>query len=315
MSTLTSVATSSRPRGRARRIVVWVGAILVVLLLAAYLGIGAMAANILTTPARDFSTAITPANAGLTYEDVRLPARGGDVQLAAWYVPSDSSRRAVVLVHGKDGSRTADFNGGFMDLAAALHKRGLAVLMIDLRGHGQSDDAHFSFGINERRDIEGAVDWLMARQFPPGSIGVFGVSMGAAASVGATADDGDVGALVIDSGYADIQPIIQSNWNTASGLPDAFLPGMLLMHRLMYGFDIAASRPVDEIGRVAPRPILIIHGTADQLVPFDNAMQLKAKASSAQLWEVAGVDHAGAYTQDPQTYREKVADFFAQQLK
>ena len=93
------------------------------------------------------------------------------MQLAAWYVPSDSSRRAVVLVHGKDGSRTADFNGGFMDLAAALHKRGLAVLMIDLRGHGQSDDAHFSFGINERRDIEGAVDWLMARQFPPGSMG------------------------------------------------------------------------------------------------------------------------------------------------
>src|SRR3954464_4083074 len=113
MSTLNPAATSSRPRGRARRILVRVRALLAVLLLAVYLGIGALAANILTTPVRDFSTAITPANAGLTYQDVRFPARGGDVQIAAWYVPSNPSHGAVVLVHGKDGSRTADFNGGF----------------------------------------------------------------------------------------------------------------------------------------------------------------------------------------------------------
>lgn len=314
MSTIAQPDAPTSTRSRVRRILTSLAVAVVVLVLLIYLGISALAANILTTPQRTFG-AETPAAFHLTFSDVRFPARGGDVSIAGWFIPREASRKALVLVHGKDGNRSGEFGGKFVDFAAALHDRGFAVLMIDMRGHGQSGDAHFSFGLNERRDIEGAVDWLEQQGFQPGSIGVLGVSLGAASSIGAAADDPDIGALVADSSYAAVYPIIQHEWGTVSHLPDIFLPSTLLVGRLMLGADIAASRPVDEVGRIAPRPVLIIHGTGDQLIPEEHARQLKAAGPSAELWEVPGAEHAGSYDMDPRAYTERVATFFEQHLK
>jgi dipeptidyl aminopeptidase/acylaminoacyl peptidase len=306
---------SPRARRRARRLVARLALGLLALLLTAYLGISAYAANTLTTPRRNFAEARAPDAYGLAYRDVSFPARGGDVQIAGWYIPHAGSDRAVILVHGKDSSRTNEFQGAFPQFAAALHARGLAVLMIDMRGHGRSGDAHFSFGLNEQRDIQGAADWLKAQGVAPGKIGVLGVSMGAASSVLATAHDPDIGALVEDCSYAAIYPIIAREWRTASGLPDVFLPSTLLMSRLMFGYDLATSRPVDAIGEIAPRPVLIIHGTADRLIPISDAEQLHAALPSSELWEVPGAAHAGSYAANPHAYADRVAAFFLAHLK
>ena len=96
--------------------------------------------------------------------------------------------------------------------------------MIDLRGHGQSGDARFTFGLMERRDVMGAADWLKTQGFKPGSIGALGVSLGAASTVGAAAEDTDIGAAVVDSGFAEWCPVMYANWNSATGLPDALIP-------------------------------------------------------------------------------------------
>ena len=312
MSTITPAVVPSRLRGSGRILTrMLIG--LVALLVVAYLGVGALAANILSTPTRNFTAGDTPTTHGLSYQDVRFLARGGDVELAGWYIPRAGSNRAIVIVHGQDSSRNTNLGGRVFEVVSAFHQHQFAVIMIDLRGHGQSGAAHFSFGLNERRDIEGAVDWLKSQGFAPGSVGVLGISMGAASSIGATADDPDIGALDADSSYAEIYSIIQRLWSNASGLPNAFLPGMRLMHRLMFGYDIASSKPVGEIGKIA-RPILLIHGTADTLIPIDHARQLKAAAPAAELWEVPCATHADAFGHDPQAYLERVTDFFERQL-
>jgi len=56
-------------------------------------------------------------------------------------------------VHGRDNSRTNGFCDQFVSFANQLHKAGFSVLMIDLRGHGQSADSRYTFGIKERQDI------------------------------------------------------------------------------------------------------------------------------------------------------------------
>lgn len=297
------------------KILKWLAIIVAILLVVGYLGVGAVAADVLTTPKRDFSTAITPANFNLAYQDVRFPARSDKVDIAGWYLPREASQKVIVLVHGKDCSRTIEFGGHFVDLAVALQQSGFSVLMIDLRGHGQSGDAHFSFGLIERRDVEGATDWLVTKGFKPGSIGALGVSLGAASSIGATADDPDIGALVEDSGFAQICPILERQWGSASGLPDIFFSSTLLMIRAKFGYDLCASRPVDEIGRIAPRPVLIIHSTSDVLVPVTNAEQLRAAAPFAESWIVTGPEHARSFNADPAAYSKKVINFFQRSLK
>ncbi len=290
----------------------WTGLLLaiVVVLLLVYLGVGAVAANALSTPKRQLSAELSPQRYGLAVEDVHLLSRVDRVPLTGWYMPRADSDRALVLVHGRDASRTEEFGRTFVDLAAALQRVGYNVFMVDLRGHGQSGDARYSFGLNERRDVIAVVDWLSNKGFRSGQIGVLGVSLGAASVVGATREDPRIGALVTDSAFADFCPVLRGAWKNQTGLPDLILPSVLFMNRVMYGYDLCASKPVDEIGKIAPRPILLIHSTDDQLVPVSNVRALQAAAPSAQVWVVSGPEHARIFNVDPATYTRRVIGFF-----
>ena len=298
----------------------WLAIFGVVILIAAvaYLGIGAIVADKYTLPLRQFY----PENAaqlGVPYQDVRLPARGDGVQIAGWYVPRAGATKAIIVVHGKDMSRATEFfdtfpNGRLAEMSGRLQAGGFAVLMIDLRGHGQSGDARFTFGQLERRDVIGATDWLKAQGFKPGSIGALGVSLGAASTVGAAADDTDIDAIVVDSGFAELRPVIDANWNNATGLPNALIPGAWLMTRLLYGIDMWAARPVDEIGRIAPRPVLLIHTARDQMIASSHVDRMKAALPSAELWMAGGTAHARNYNADPAEYVRRVTAFFDKSL-
>lgn len=309
----TAPTTTARRVRRLQRIAVSIIGTIFTLVMALYLGISTYAASVLTLPQRD-EVVHTPATYGARFEEVRFPARGGDVAIAAWYLPHPNSSRAVILVHGKDSSRSTEFQGRFSEFATRLWEREFAVLMIDLRGHGASGDARLSFGLAERRDILGAVDWLMAQGFRAGSIGVLGVSMGAASAIGAAAEDPAIGALVADCSYAEIEPLMRRHWAQASGLPGIFLPSTLFMGRFVVGTDVTAARPVTEIDDIAPRPVLIIHGNADAFTPVEHGRALAAAAPTAEYWEVPGAGHGRSYSVDPQRYVERVATFFAQHL-
>jgi uncharacterized protein len=300
-----------------------VAAVLALLAFAAWLGVGFVAADRLTRPERRFDASQHPGTYGAVYRDVTLTTRDG-LTIAAWHLPSPRAGDAgagdaragpvvggagVVLVHGHESSRTWEFYQSFPALAAALQANGYRVVMIDLRGHGESGGERFSFGHLERYDVMAAVDLLVAEGVPPGRVGVLGVSMGAATAIGAAADDPRIGALWADSGYADIRPIIEARWPGASGLPTVFLHAALVAHRLRFGFDLGGVRPEQEIARLPPRPIQLVHGTADTTVPYEHARRLAA-ASGAGLWTLPGVAHAAIYPGNPDAYTARVIDFF-----
>ncbi|HMN59463.1 MAG TPA: alpha/beta hydrolase [Anaerolinea sp.] len=277
--------------------------------------VGAISADQLTLPERAFNEKMTPAQVNLPYENIQFGSRDQKATIAAWYVPSEKNERAIILVHGRNASRTELFMGYSLDLIKALNQAGFSVLSLDLRGHGQSSDGRFTFGLKERYDVMGAVDWLAARGYQPGKIGVAGISLGSSAVIGASAEDTRIGALVSDSGFADIYPMIQSRWVEESGLPMFFLNSTRLMIWLKYGYDITASRPVDEIGKVAPRPILLIHCSDDALIPYANVLQLQAAAPGAQLWTIPSCIHGQSYNAEPAEYQTHLIEFFQSGLK
>ena len=293
---------------RTRRIVAWLAAAILVLLVA-YLGIGAYAASTVTMVGEHPQYDETPATYGLEYQDVRFAARGDDTEIAAWYIPNEGSASAVILVHGRDASKQNALSGEFPKLGAALHGAGHAVLMIDLRGHGDSEGVRYSFGVYERRDVLGAVDWLLAAGFGPGRIGVLGISLGGGATIGATAEEPAIGALVVESTFADMRPLIRAKWQEESGLPDFFLPALYLMNRLMYGYDLPSIRPVEEIVSIAPRPILIIHCATDEDVPPWHAEQLMEAVPHAESWVTGGCEHAEIYRDHPHEYEDRLISF------
>jgi uncharacterized protein len=293
-----------------------VAALILVLLGGLLYGVvGIVAAAVLTQPRRVPSAPWNPASFGLIYRDVEFPARGDGLPISAWFIPNSASRKAIILVHGKDQNRTAEFFGHYPDFAAALQKRGFNILAFDLRGHGASGAARYTWGAKEQWDVQGAASWLSQQGFESGSVGVHGVSMGAASSILAAAGEPLLAAVVADSSYAAIYPVVELNWTQVSGLPRWFLPGTALVCRLLYNQDFAQLRPVAAISAIAPRPILLVHGAADRMVPVSHARELHAAAPWAELWELPGVDHAGSYPSDPSVYVARVATFFSRSLR
>ena len=301
-------------RSRLGRILRITAIVLVVLLIACYLAVGAIAANKLTIAQRLFTTD-TPQAHGMSYENVSFPARVDGRKIAAWYIPADVSQTAdkspaIVMVHGWNASRTNAFNHHFLDLAQALHQARFSVLMIDLRGHGQSADSHFTFGRLERRDVLAAIDYLLERGHQPGKIGLIGTSMGAAAVIGAAVEDQAVGAVATDSLFAEIYPVVKGLWVEQSGLPMIFLYPTRWMFRLENGYDLASARPIDEIGKIAPRPLLLISCQMDTYIPVEQFQQLQQAAPWAQTWSVQECRHAEIYEFVPQEYNQKMIAFF-----
>lgn len=304
------------PSNLPRRIAIIVALVLLVLGIT-YLVIGAKAAGELTTVDHEGHDQFdkTPAAFGVEYEDVRFQARDDDLQLAAWYLPRADSSRALILIHGRNASKQDAISGTIVDLGAALQKSGFAVLMIDLRGHEDSEGERYSFGFYERLDVLGAVDWLKDKGFEDGSIGVLGISLGGGATIAAASEETAIGALVVESTFSELYPLILEQWESESGLPNYFLPGVFLMNRIIYGYDLASIRPVDQIVQVAPRPVFIMHCTADDLVNVSHAYQLAEAVPHAETLYFDDCDHAEIHRDYPEQYQQAVISFFDHSLK
>lgn len=301
---------------RRHRIAAVVGTVVVIIIV--YFAIGAWAASRWMTPRRNTDLAATPSAFSLQFQDVRIPSRDSGIEIAGWWIPRAGSAKAIVMVPGRGENRTTEFYDHFLDLAAKLNSfegRGFNILMIDLRAHGFSSGEYSTWGIGERHDVEGAVDWIKQRGIHPAGIGALGASLGATSCVYATAEDPDISALVTDGAGIDDYPTIKHGWARATGTPQIFFPAGLLMERVLYGYDMRTLRPVEAMKRIPPRPFLLIYGLKELPGDSDRRRTLTAALPDANLWVVPGAAHTGAYTAMPQVYLDKVGAFFEANLK
>ena len=277
-----------------------------------YTAVATVAAHRLTTPRRRLPQS-TPAQVGLAYENIALRARGDAVTIAGWHIPAAGATRAVIIAHGIGGCRSREFTSDSIELMEYLVCAGFTVLAIDLRGHGESEAARMTYGARERRDVLGAVDWLLARGYAPGAIGVLGASMGGVAGIGAAGEEPAIGALIVDSSCADFPAMMRAHFRAFTKLPSFFLLGTLLLSRPLTGENLARLRPAELLRAIDRRPTLIIHASGDRLVPVDHARAL-AVAANADLWITNSQRHLGSFRLDPQAYAQRVVGFFDDSL-
>ncbi|HEX9069410.1 MAG TPA: alpha/beta fold hydrolase, partial [Ktedonobacterales bacterium] len=272
----------------------------------------------------------SPADYGLTYQEVTFPSRVDHIMLRGWFIPGVlpsgklTDDRTIVMVHGTRTNR-ADKAAGLLQLSCQLAKQGFAILAFDMRGSGESPPEPLSLGYFEQRDVLGAVDFLRTGTPPypdlgrPRVLGGWGVSMGGATLLLAAAHEPALAALVSDSAYSDIIPILEREVPLRGHVPDALTPGGLLAVRELYGYDFYSVRPVDVVGTLN-RPLLLIHSDTDDYVPFANFLQLTAaaaagpEASQMQQWHLSGPKHAQAFNQLHDVYVQHIVTFYTAAL-
>jgi len=280
------------------------------LLVGAYLFICVWAVLMWTKPARAHAET-TPARCGQPYENVEFRARHDGLRLKGWFLPANGARiarRVLIILHGKDGNRNVAF-----PLACDMAERDFAVLAFDFRGHGESEGERYSLGYYERWDTLGAIDYMKSRGYAPRRIALVGFSMGAATAL-LTAPESDVAAVVSDSAYTDVRSLVHERFGKW-GLP-VLAPTILWLGQPLLGVNADEVAPAEAARRFAPRPILFIHGDADNSVPVSHAYRnYELNRDHAELWILNGVEHIGAFDAARSEYLARVTAFFEQAMK
>jgi pimeloyl-ACP methyl ester carboxylesterase len=283
----------------------------VLLLLLLFAWVGAPAARAYQLVAGRSSDPAAPQD--LHVEDVRFKA-GADSELlqktgelAGWTIHSVHGAPAVVLVHGFRSSREE-----MLPWARFLHDAGYNVLLFDTRGCGKSGGATVGLGATEPRDISLAVE-LARDEFGTTKVAVLGISLGAGAAILAAANDPDISAVVADSAWTDQD--LQLSRLSFLPLGPVRLPlppyGIAAVNVLV-GADVTRARPLEAIGAISPRPILLIHSADDDnaTTPVEGARKLFAAAGEPKdLWVAPRGGHVGAINAFPDEYRARVLAF------
>jgi pimeloyl-ACP methyl ester carboxylesterase len=242
-------------------------------------------------------------------EEIWLTTSDG-IRLHSWLFLSAQAVATVIVLHGHGGNKDS-----LLPLARMLYPR-FNVIMLDLRGHGESDGQRTTIGYEERLDVHAAVDVLVERGLGP--VGVFGMSMGGATAIMAAAEDRRIAAVVADSPFARLR------WAIARGAEIRGYPAFLAplvawlgcwATALHLGRPMKAFDPVEVVNQIAPRPLFLLHGVEDDVIPVRSAHLLYHRAGQPkELWLIEGQKHCQALENLYEPYKQRLVGFFEGRL-
>jgi fermentation-respiration switch protein FrsA (DUF1100 family) len=251
-------------------------------------------------PARHVASGMLLKANGIPFQEVEFITEDR-VKLSAWYTPPQNG--VVILVaHGYGDKRAEDFYALF-----AAH--GYGVLAWDFRAHGRSEGEFSSLGYYEVLDAKAALDFALAQ---PGveHVGAWGGSMGAVTMIRAAAQYPEIEALVADSPFVTLEEEMNLR------VPFPMMRSLIrFFAERESGMTLDLVRPVDNIARISPRPVLLIQGLGDGMVPLDSAQRLyDAAGEPRQLWMEKDVPHLNMYAFYKTRYTKRVIKFFDEYL-
>ncbi|MEY2897134.1 MAG: hypothetical protein RL669_1403 [Pseudomonadota bacterium] len=207
-----------------------------------------------------------------------LPVAEGQ-SIRAWYTPAERADAPTVLyLHGARWN----LNGSVFRIERWV-EMGYNVLAIDYRGFGASSELVPSED-SARADTRVAFEELMRREPDPTRRVVYGHSLGGALALDLAAGnrpDEGIAAVVVESTFTSIPEV-------AKGLRWGWVPGL----------DLAITQRFDSLAKVGrvEEPLLILHGTADGVVPHEmaDALYAAAAAQPKRVVKLEGASHSGA---------------------
>lgn len=228
----------------------------------------------------------TPSAARLPFADVSIPTEDGET-LHAWWLEHPQPSAQVIFFHGNGGNLSM-----WLDVVVELRRRGYSVLAIDYRGYGDSTGRPSERGLY--RDADATVRLFNERFRRAGSPVIYwGRSIGSAVAASA-ASRGASDALVLESPFPDMRSIFAGN------------PVMQFL-TLFSSYSFSTSRFLERY----ERPLLVIHGDADSIIPYSAGRGVFDRAPTLKKTFIAipRADHNDLHMVNPELYWRTIDEF------
>ena len=254
----------------------------------------------------------TPEQRGIEVEEVTFPAPIGE--LGAWLVETEGATRWAIIVHGRAAERREALR-----ILPALSDAGLTSLVIDYRndeGAPADPSGQYQFGDTEWEDVDAAIDWAVAQGAE--DVVLVGLSTGGAISASTYLHRGGrrIAAMVFDAPILDFGSTIDLGAADRDLIPGTGLPipgSLVATAKLAAGFrwDIDwDTRRWEHWLAELDVPVLLIHGTEDETVPFSSSEEFAtAHPDLVTFVPYEGVGHVRAWNEDPMGYEMLVTDW------
>lgn len=234
----------------------------------------------------------TPADLGLSYQEVWIPVFSKKPEhLHGWWIPATSAKTGVLLYLHGNGENI----GANVERAMEFHQLGLDILLIDYRGYGQSE-GKFPTETQVYQDAQAAWDYLVQKQgISPQNIIVYGHSLGGAIAIDLAVRNSSIRGLIVESTFTSMRDMV--DYQGSYGL---FPADLLLTQKFNSKSKVHSLK----------MPILLIHGTLDDVVPaYMSQVLFDIIMGSKQLFLVPDADHDNVATVAGKDYQQKIREF------
>jgi dipeptidyl aminopeptidase/acylaminoacyl peptidase len=227
-------------------------------------------------------------------ETVSLEVDGINITGQLYLPGGDGPYPTVCACHGIPAGIPDPTDRGYALLAEKISGYGFAVFIFNFRGAGASGGNLDMLGWT--RDLKAVIDYLYALpQLDNAYLSLLGFSGGAAVSVYLAAQDERVSSVVACACPAefeffthggDPQSLID-HFREIGAIRDKDFPSSA--QGWLKGFELV--KPIDYVDKIAPRPLLLVHGSQDDVVDIIHARRLYARAGQPK--ELASIEGAG----------------------
>jgi uncharacterized protein len=257
-----------------------------------------------------------PENYGYIYENVTFsPSDDPSIVLKGWYIaPKPEKNGATILyVHGFQAERS-----WLLSQARFMIDAGYGALMFDLRNSGESGGDTTYFSEKEWQDVAGAVTYLRTRpEVNMDKLGIMGRSMGGAVVIRAAAELGVFKFVIAQSTFSNLKALVNDVVPLSTGLPSfpfAQIIGFFVVRET--GVSVDSINSVMQLQRLGDTPVMIIHGTKDEWIPFKQGQELYAAVKGPKVfYAVEGALHYPLLDHDPVGLPEALLAFVKTYLK
>ena len=226
----------------------------------------------------------SPTDIGLDYESVNL-VTSDNVRIHGWFVKARQHRGTLLFFHGNAGNIAHR-----LDSLQMFNRLGLSTFIIDYRGYGQSEGRVSEDGTY--LDAEAAWQYLTAvRGVNPQRIIVFGRSLGGAVAANLAAKHSPRG-LILESVFTSVPDMAAKLY--------PFFPV-----RLLSRFSYDARKALQEVSS----PVLIIHSPDDEIIPFENGLDLFASANEPKSFLKIRGGHNEGFMVSGSLYSDGLEEF------